>query len=121
MLFDVIDNLPMDGMMTVLAIIGMFLYFVTSSDSASMVIDQISSNGVKEGPMWQRVFWAVSEGATATVVLVAGKGNGLSSLRAISIISAMPFCILMLIMSWIFVGFVQRETEPDPEKRRENA
>merc|ERR1719411_99421 len=119
MLFDVLGYYQIDGgsvFMTVLTVLGMFLYFVTSSDSASMVIDQISSNGQKEGPMWQRVFWAVSEGATATVVLVAGKTNGLKTLQAISILSAFPFCILMVIMMWLFVRFIQLENDP---KRKE--
>ena len=57
------------------------LYFVTSSDSGSLVIDCLSSNGDPEPPKVQRVFWALMEGATATALLVAGGKKGLTALQ----------------------------------------
>ncbi len=56
--------------------IGIVLYFVTSSDSGSLVIDCLSSNGDPDPPRLQRVFWALMEGATATALLVAGGKEG---------------------------------------------
>ncbi len=58
------------------SLIGIVLYFVTSSDSGSLVIDCLSANGDKDPPRVQRVFWALMEGATATALLVAGDKDG---------------------------------------------
>ena len=55
---------------------GIVLYFVTSSDSGSLVIDCLASNGDPDPPAVQRVFWATMEGATATALLVAGGKEG---------------------------------------------
>merc|ERR1719277_2896032 len=93
MLFDMIELFPFKDFFTLITTLGISLYFVTSSDSASAVIDQIASNGEKEGPVWQRVFWAVTEGLTATVVIAsagedhAAQEMALKALRSISIIS----------------------------------
>merc|ERR1719350_810221 len=82
MLFDMLEYMPLTDFMTILTTLGISLYFVTSSDSASAVIDQIASNGETEGPVWQRMFWAITEGLTATVVLYAIPHEGLSIHRA---------------------------------------
>ncbi len=58
--------------MSVVSLAGIVLYFVTSSDSGSLVIDCLSANGHPDPPILQRIFWAVTEGATATALLVAG-------------------------------------------------
>ena len=60
------------------------LYFVTSSDSGSLVIDCLSSNGDPEPPTIQRIFWAVLEGATATALLIAGGTDGLRALQVLT-------------------------------------
>lgn len=69
-------------------------FFVTSSDSGSLVIDALAFGGAMQTPAWQRVFWAVLEGAVASVLLLAG---GLSTLQTMTIASALPFAIIMLI------------------------
>ena len=58
------------------SMLGIVLYFVTSSDSGSLVIDCLASNGDPDPPAVQRVFWATMEGATATALLVAGGTEG---------------------------------------------
>lgn len=118
MLFDMIELFPMKDFMTVVTTLGISLYFVTSSDSASAVIDQISSNGELEGPIWQRVFWAVTEGLTATVVLAsagndaAAGANALKALRSISLISSLPFSIIMLMMAVVFLTYLNTSQDP---------
>lgn len=65
--------------------LGIILYFVTSSDSGSLVIDCLSSNGDPDPPRLQRVFWALMEGATATALLVAGGKEGEADIRYLKI------------------------------------
>jgi len=71
------------------------LFFVTSSDSASLVIDTIASGGQEEPPVRQRIFWAVFEGVVAVVLLVAG---GLKALQTAALTTALPLCALIMLM-----------------------
>jgi len=112
MFFDLLEMYPLRDFMTCISTISLVLYFVTSSDSASSVIDQMSANGKVEGPVWQRVFWAVTEGATAHAVLSVGGADALKSLRSVSIIAALPFCIIMFMMIWGFLRFLAEENDP---------
>jgi len=121
MLFDLLDLYPLTRFMTFMCTLGLTLYFVTSSDSASAVIDQMTSNGLAEGPIWQRIFWAVTEGATAHAVLTSGGAQALKALRSISIIAAFPFCLLMLVMICTFIRFLFAENDPDFQKKIKEA
>jgi len=116
MLYDVLENYPMKDFMIFMTTVGLSLYFVTSSDSASSVIDAMASNGRAEGPIWQRVFWAVTEGATAHAVLQSGGRSAVKALRSISIIAAFPFCILMFAMAFTFIRFLRAENDPEFQK-----
>ncbi|SDP32731.1 choline/glycine/proline betaine transport protein [Actinopolyspora xinjiangensis] len=86
---------------SVLAIIVVVLFFATSSDSGSLVVD-ILTNGGDPRPRWQqRLFWAVLEGVIAAVLLAAGAATGadaLSALQTASIVAGLPFCIVLLLM-----------------------
>ena len=82
MWFDVMRSYG--GLGTFLSVFSLFsivLYFVTSSDSGSLVIDCLTSNGDPDPPKIQRVFWALMEGATATALLVAGGKDALDALQ----------------------------------------
>lgn len=92
MWFDVMNSYSDLGMMmSVLSLIAIILYFVTSSDSGSLVIDCLSANGNPDPPIAQRVFWALTEGATATALLKAGGRDSLSALQTVSIACGLPF------------------------------
>jgi len=119
MLFDLLERYPMRDFMIVVTTVCLSFYFVTSSDSASSVIDAMASNGLAEGPIWQRVFWAVTEGATAHAVLNAGGRDALKALRSLSIIAAFPFCILMFAMAFTFLRFLKAENDPEFQKTME--
>lgn len=93
-LFKLFDVLPWSFFISLLTVLLIITFFVTSSDSGSLVIDSLASGGVINTPAWQRVFWAVLEGAVASVLLLAG---GLSALQTMTIASALPFAIIMLI------------------------
>ena len=82
MWFDVMRSFGQIGpFLSGFSLFAIVLYFVTSSDSGSLVIDCLSSNGDPDPPAIQRVFWAFMEGATATALLVAGGKDGLIALQ----------------------------------------
>merc|ERR1719261_594077 len=82
----------------VFSLITLAIYFVTSSDSGSLVVDIIASNGRTEHHWIQRVFWAVTEGAVATALLVAGQSDALRALQSASIVLGLPFNLFLFIM-----------------------
>merc|ERR1712038_166919 len=85
MWFDVMRSYSGIGeFLAIFSLCGIVLYFVTSSDSGSLVIDCLSSNGDPDPPAVQRVFWAMMEGATATALLAAGGKKGLQALQSVS-------------------------------------
>ncbi len=93
-LFKLFELLPMTSIASFLAVLLIITFFVTSSDSGSLVIDSLAAGGVSQTPVWQRVFWASIEGVVASALLLAG---GLSALQTMTIASALPFAIIMLI------------------------
>ena len=99
MWFDVMEQYgDLGTFLQVISLISIVLYFVTSSDSGSLVIDCLSANGDPEPPVIQRVFWALTEGATATALLKAGGEEGLVALQSMSIASGVPYTILLCFM-----------------------
>jgi choline/glycine/proline betaine transport protein len=94
-LFALLERLPLSSISVVLATMVVATFFVTSSDSGSLVIDILTSGGHAEPPVGQRVFWALTEGAVAAVLLVAG---GLTALQTAVLTTALPFTVIMLII-----------------------
>jgi len=84
--------------LSALSIVAVGIYFITSSDSGSLVVDHLSANGRKEHHSIQRIFWAFSEGAVATALLVAGGADALSALQAASIVFGLPLCLFLFLM-----------------------
>mmetsp|Transcript_51847 Transcript_51847/g.160872 ORF Transcript_51847/g.160872 Transcript_51847/m.160872 type:complete len:792 (+) Transcript_51847:68-2443(+) len=85
----------MGPFLSTVSVITIILYFVTSSDSGSLVVDLIAANG-REAHVLQRVFWALSEGAVAVALLQAGGSDALNALRAMSIIMGLPFTVILM-------------------------
>lgn len=96
-LFEFFEHLPLSGVVSFIATTLVVTFFVTSSDSGSLVIDMLASGGEDDAPVWQRIFWAVSEGVVAAALLLAG---GLGALQTASIATALPFTVIMLFMCW---------------------
>ncbi len=96
-LFAFFDQLPLSGFFSLLATLLVVTFFVTSSDSGSLVVDMLTSGGTDASPLWQRIFWAVIEGIVAAALLIAG---GLQALQTATIASALPFTAIMLFMCW---------------------
>ncbi|WP_255825689.1 BCCT family transporter [Marinomonas rhizomae] len=99
-LFGMLNELPLSGFTSIVGIILALVFFVTSSDSGSLVIDTITAGGKVDAPRPQRIFWAVVEGLIAIVLLI---GGGLSALQAGVTATAIPFSILMLLMCYCIV------------------
>jgi choline/glycine/proline betaine transport protein len=81
-------------------------YFITSSDSATLVVCTILSVGDEEPPLRHRVFWGIGEGAVAGVLLILG---GLQALQTASITAALPFSVVMLVMVYGLIKALQQE------------
>ncbi len=92
-LYALLDRLPAAQLTSLLAALVVAIFFVTSSDSGSFVVDMLTSGGQPDPPVWQRVFWAVSEGVVAAILLLAG---GLTALQSAAINTGLPFCIILL-------------------------
>lgn len=93
-LFKLYEILPLTSILSFFTVLLIITFFVTSSDSGSLVIDSLASGGSLHTPVWQRVFWASSEGIVASTLLLAG---GLSALQTMTIVSALPFSVIMVI------------------------
>ena len=106
-LFAMLDQLPLSGLTSFVGIVLVLVFFITSSDSGSLVVDTICAGGKIDAPMPQRLFWCTFEGLIAIALLI---GGGLASLQALAIAIGFPFAILCVIMCWcIYKGL---KTEP---------
>ena len=94
-LFVLLEQLPWTTVVSMVAVLLIVTFFVTSSDSGSLVIDTITSGDNKDSATWQRLFWAVSQGIVASVLLV---GGGLAALQAATLSSALPIAFIMILM-----------------------
>ena len=92
-LFNLLAGLPLGGVLSVIAIALVAIFFITSSDSGSLVVDMLASGGETDPPKWSRVLWASLEGALAIALLLAG---GLSALQTGSILTALPISIVII-------------------------
>jgi choline/glycine/proline betaine transport protein len=100
-LFALLENFPLASVTSVLAILVIITFFVTSSDSGSFVIDMIASGGNQDPPRVQRIFWAVSEGVVAAVLLGAG---GLNALQAGAVSTGLPFTAVLVV---VVIGLIK--------------
>ena len=92
-LFSMLDALPLAQITSFIAIILVVVFFVTSSDSGSLVIDIIAAGGKVDAPVPQRVFWACFEGLVAIALIL---GGGLVALQAMAVSTGLPFTLVLL-------------------------
>ena len=96
-LFVFFQDYPFSMIINVVAVILIAGFFITSSDSGSLVIDSLTSGGKIEAPVGQRIFWAVTEGTVAAVLLI---GGGLEALQTATIVTGLPFAVILIIMCY---------------------
>ena len=97
-LFQMLEQLPLAGITSFLAIVLVLVFFITSSDSGSLVIDSITAGGKLDAPVPQRIFWAVMEGLIAGALLFGGGKQALDALQAGAITTGLPFTVVLLLM-----------------------
>ncbi len=107
-LFVMLQEFPIDFITSIVGIILVTSFFVTSSDSGSLVIDSITSGGKLDAPVGQRIFWALSEGAVAATLLI---GGGLSALQTAALSTGLPFAVILIIMCYSLWKGLEEEHE----------
>jgi len=100
-LFKMLEPLPFTGVVSTVSVFLVAIFFVTSADSGSLVMDIITAGGKMDAPMPQRVFWCLLAGLVAVALML---GGGMASLQALTISIGLPFGLVLLIMC---VGLVQ--------------
>ncbi|PAV26515.1 glycine/betaine ABC transporter [Tamilnaduibacter salinus] len=104
-MFQAFENIALSSIVSFVAIVLVLVFFITSSDSGSLVIDSITAGGKIEAPVAQRVFWAVMEGAIAAALIFGGGEQALNSLQAGAISTGLPFTLVLLVMCFgLFKG-----------------
>jgi len=104
-LFAMLENFPLTSVLSAVGILLVTVFFVTSSDSGSLVVDHLTSGGKLDSPVPQRVFWAIMEGVVAGVLLM---GGGLSTLQTAAITTGLPFTVVLLLIIYaLYIGLSQ--------------
>ena len=93
-LFAFLEHLPFSQIISFIGLVMVIIFFVTSCDSGAMVVDMLASHGENNTPLWQRFYWTVGIGVVATILLLNG---GLAALQTMSIVSALPFTVVLII------------------------
>ena len=112
-LFVFLEDFPFSVVLNVIGVILIIGFFVTSSDSGSLVVDSLTSGGKIDAPVGQRIFWAIAEGAVAAVLLI---GGGLQALQTASIVTGLPFAFILLFMCYSLYNGVKEEYLKTQEK-----
>jgi choline/glycine/proline betaine transport protein len=114
-LHTVLNQLPWASVTSALGTLLVITFFITSSDSGSLVDDMVTSGGHPDPPTAQRIFWAFSEGAVAAVLLYFG---GLKALQTASITSGLPITVALLVVCYGLVKAlkIDYETTGVPEQ-----
>ncbi|QLI81780.1 BCCT family transporter [Chitinibacter fontanus] len=97
LLFKFFDYLPFSGVASVISMLLILVFFVTSADSGALMLDSLSSTDPDKSPIWQRLFWAVLLGLTSATLLSAG---GQKALMTMTLIAALPFSIVMILLAF---------------------
>ncbi|MDW7663088.1 MAG: BCCT family transporter, partial [Bacillota bacterium] len=114
-LFAMLDALPLNSILSIVGIVLVTVFFVTSSDSGSLVVDHLTSGGKLDSPVPQRVFWAVMEGVVAATLLI---GGGLTALQTASVITGLPFAIILVLMIYSLNAGLKQEFEVEEIVRK---
>jgi len=115
-LFVMLEQYPLSTFTSVIGIMLVMVFFVTSSDSGSLVIDSLTAGGKLDAPVGQRIFWALTEGAVAATLLL---GGGLKALQTASITTGLPFVLILLVMCYsLYLGLEEEQSEMDARKRK---
>ncbi|MCV6609418.1 MAG: BCCT family transporter [Amphritea sp.] len=107
-LFEMLSQLPMSTVTSVVGIVLVLVFFITSSDSGSLVVDTICAGGKVDAPVAQRMFWCSFEGLIAIALLL---GGGLASLQALAIATGFPFAVFCVVMCYCIYKGLKSEVQ----------
>ena len=96
-LFAFLEQFPFSSLLSLVAVLMVVVFFITSADSGALVVDMLASGGREVTPLWQRLFWSILMGVVAMALLVA---DGLKALQTATIASALPFSVVLLAATW---------------------
>lgn len=113
-IFVFFDAFPAPTMSSIVGLAVIVVFFVTSSDSASLVIDYIAAGGDPNPPKRQRVFWATAEGVVAAVLLV---GGGIAPMRAFQLITGLPLGLILLLICYAIIRCLLDDEHPELARR----
>ncbi len=105
-LFVMLESFPFTKVTSFIGILLVTIFFITSSDSGSLVVDHLTSGGKLDSPVPQRIFWGVIEGVCAAALLM---GGGLVALQSAAIATGLPFTIVLLVMCYSLYRGLQEE------------
>jgi len=115
-IYELLDTFPFALVANFAAILLVISFFITSSDSGSLVVDAFASGGKLTSPVTQRLFWAIIQGVTAAVLLV---GGGLTALQTAAIITGLPFAAILIIMGYSLKQGLEKEYEKEELRKKE--
>ncbi len=117
-LFVMLKDYPLSFITSIVGIVLVTSFFVTSSDSGSLVIDSITSGGKLDAPVGQRIFWALSEGGVAATLLI---GGGLAALQTAALTTGLPFALILLLMCYsLYKGLTTEYNRLKRDELRKN-
>ena len=117
-LMEALPLAPVVGIMaSLLLVLVVTIFFVTSSDSGSLVVDMLTNGGSTKAYRIQRGFWAVSEGAVTLILLVLGGALALDALQAASVVTGLPFAVILIFMLWGLFKALVNEPKPGAPKK----
>lgn len=106
-LFKMLEEFPLTAIASFIGIVLVIVFFVTSSDSGSLVIDTITAGGKIDAPVGQRIFWCTFEGLVAIALLL---GGGLVALQAMVLTTGLPFAVILLVLCvTIVMGLIKEK------------
>jgi len=110
-IYHLLEQYPLPRIASVFTILLVTGFFVTSSDSGSFVVDTLTSGGRHDAPKGQKIFWACMEGFIAAVLLI---GGGLTALQTATILTGLPFSLIIIVMSVSFYKSLNKYKENMP-------
>jgi choline/glycine/proline betaine transport protein len=111
-IYAVLRQLPFFSISAIMMTVVVATFFITSSDSASYVVDILTAGGNPHPPVWTRIFWALAEGMVAIVLLLVGGKTILKALQSAVISLGLPFCIVLLLMCYSLMKVMRTEKIP---------
>jgi len=115
-LYVLLEQFPISAVTSTAGVLLVTSFFVTSSDSGSLVVDSLTAGGKLDAPVPQRIFWALTEGAVAAVLLI---GGGLGALQTAAISTGLPFALLLILLMWSLLKGLEKEHQGMMEVKNE--